>query len=280
MSMRSRLYKTHAVVLRRRNYGDADRILAVLTPSHGKRELIAHGVRKPTSRKAGHLETFSHVSLLVAVGRTWDIITEATTVESFRHLRQDLDRIALASYVCELVDRFTELDDENRAVWDLLVGSLRVLDSHNAAGALNLHLLLRWFELHLLSLTGFQPQLFHCLQCGREIEPARNFFSLEDGGILCHVCGPSSQEAEPIRVDVLKVLRHLQRNRWEEISHLSIGEPVMRRVDNLLYRYLVSVMERRLTSAEFLRRLQSLSTMPPDSSTMPSDSQGKDIKHP
>ena len=80
-------------MLRRRDYGDADRVLTVYTPSHGKHELIAHGVRKTTSRKAGHLEIFSHASLVIAEGRTWDIITEASTVESYRHLRQDLDQI-------------------------------------------------------------------------------------------------------------------------------------------------------------------------------------------
>ncbi len=93
MSNRTRVHKTHAVVLRRRNLGDADRVLTVYTPGHGKQELIAHGVRKPTSRKAGHLETFSHASLMIAEGRTWGIITEASTVESYRYLRQDLDQI-------------------------------------------------------------------------------------------------------------------------------------------------------------------------------------------
>ena len=273
MAARHRVYKTHGVVLRRRAYGDADRILAVFTPDYGKRELIAHGIRKPTSRKAGHLETFTHASLLVAEGRTWDIITEVTTVESFKRLRQDLDQIGRASYVCELVDRFTEIDDENRAMWDLLVGVLRELDAHSATHEFDARLLLRWFELHLLSNTGFQPQLFHCLQCGKPIEAADNFISLQEGGILCPACGASDRDAEPIPLDVLKVLRHLQRSRWDDISRLSVREPVMRQVDNLLHRYLVAVLERRLVSADFLRRLQALSATtrhPPGPSSLDS----------
>jgi DNA repair protein RecO (recombination protein O) len=258
MSTRHRIHKTHAVVLRRRDYGDADRILVVFTPGHGKRELIAHGIRKPTSRKAGHLETFSHASLLIAQGRTWDIVTEVATVESYRRLRRDLDQIGRASHICELVDRFTMIDDENRPVWELLTGALRTLDSLGESEVFDPNLLLRWFELHLLAFTGFQPQLFSCLQCGQQIEPVENFFSFQGGGVLCPNCGSQNPEAEPIPVDVLKVLRHLQRNHWDEVSHLRVDERVLRRVDNLIHRYLVMVLERRLTSAEFLRRLQSL----------------------
>ena len=257
MSDRQRVNKTHAVVLRRRDFGDADRILVVYTPSLGKQELIAHGVRKTTSRKAGHLETFSHASLLVAEGRTWGIVTEATTVESYRRLREDLDQIGRASYICELVDRFTEIDDENREVWDLLTGTLRMLDELGATAMYDPYLLLRWFELHLLAYVGFQPQLFQCLQCGKDIEPVDNYFHLQ-GGVYCPECGQHMPDAELIPLDMLKVLRHLQRSRWEEVAHLSVPEDVMGRVDNLLNRYLVGVLERRLTSADFLRRLRSL----------------------
>jgi hypothetical protein len=90
---RHRSYRTHAVVLRRRDYADADRVVTVFTPGMGKQSLIAKGARKTTSRKAGHLELFTHANLQVAEARTWDIITEATTVEPFRHLRVRADRL-------------------------------------------------------------------------------------------------------------------------------------------------------------------------------------------
>jgi DNA repair protein RecO (recombination protein O) len=258
MANRHRVHKTHAIVLRRRDYGDADRIVIVFTPGHGKQELIAHGVRKPTSRKAGHLETFNHASLLIADGRTWGIITEATTVEPYRRLREDLDQIGRGSYICELVDRFTEIDDENSGVWDLLTGTLRLLDGYGFSAFFDPYLLLRWFELHLLAVVGFQPQLFHCLQCDKTIEPVENFFSLQGGGVLCPDCGQHTPDSERIPLDVLKVMRHLQRSRWEDVAHLNVSEASMLKVDNLLSRYLVSVLERRLASADFLRRLRSL----------------------
>ena len=134
MAERTRVRSTHVLVLRRRDVADADRLLTVLTPSEGKIELLAKGVRKTVSRKAGHLEPFTHAHVMVAQARTWDLITEATTVESFRHLRENLDAIGQAAYACELVDAFSDSGDENRPLWELALFVLRELDEASATG--------------------------------------------------------------------------------------------------------------------------------------------------
>ncbi len=250
MAERNRSYRTQAVVLRRRDYRDADRILTVFTPRLGKRQLIAKGIRKTSSRKAGHLELFTHVSLQVAQARTWDIVTEAVTVESFRHLRQDLGRISQASYLCELVDRFTEEEDENQLLWDLLLLALRQLDRGED------ELFLRWFELRLLSLTGFQPQIFHCLGCGDELLPVTNFLNLQAGGVFCPRCGEGQPGMEPVEKDVLKVLRHLQRTPWNKVQGLKLRPQTQQAVESILHRYLLTVLERHLQSVDFLKRVR------------------------
>ena len=189
MNARERVRSTHALVLRRRDVNDADRVLTVLTPHEGKVELLAKGVRKTTSRKAGHVELFTHVTLVVAQARTWDLITEAAMVESFRHLREDLDAIAAASYVAELLDNFTDSNDDNQPLWELALFALRTLDAAASAPEAAAPNLLHWFDLQLLSLTGFQPQFFHCLSCEKPLQPELNYFSLADGGVFCPRCG-------------------------------------------------------------------------------------------
>lgn len=252
MPERSHSYRTRAVILRRRHFGDADRILTVYTPSYGKRFFIAKGARKTASRKAGHLELFNHANLLVAQARTWDIITESETVESYLGLRADLDSISQAAYICELVDAFGGEDDENRSLWDLLLFSLRELDAMTEDGAL----LLRWFELNLLALMGFQLQLFGCLGCGEELRAVKNYLHLQAGGVFCPGCGQISKGAEPIAPQVLKILRHLTRVEWPKIRHLQLRQATARAVEDVLQRYLVIVLERRLKSADFIRRLR------------------------
>jgi DNA repair protein RecO (recombination protein O) len=262
MPDRQRLYRTHAVVLRRRDYSDADRILTVFTPNYGKLDLIAKGVRKTTSRKAGHLELFGHTSLLVAQARTWDIITEAVTVESFAAMRGDLDKIGYASYLCELVDAFTEGGDENQPLWDLLLIALHELNGQPADAGPAIHLLLHWFELHLLSLAGFQPQLFTCLLCDTELEPVTNYIHLVEGGVVCPNCAAGRRDLEPLEPDVLKVLRFLQMRSWSTVSKFQVRPHILQRTGNLLYRYLLIVLERQIKSVDFLRRLESMQPAP------------------
>src|SRR5579864_2914277 len=88
----SRVYRTEAIVLKGYDYGEADRILTLLTPHLGKLSAIAKGVRRTKSRMSGHVDLFTRSSLLIARGRQLDIITQADTLENFRPVRSDLWR--------------------------------------------------------------------------------------------------------------------------------------------------------------------------------------------
>ncbi|MEM7126140.1 MAG: DNA repair protein RecO [Chloroflexota bacterium] len=259
MEHRQRAYRTHGVILKRRNQGDADRILTIFTPHRGKLDLIAKGIRKTSSRKAGHLESFSHASLMVAQARTWDIITEVVTVESYRHIRDDLETIGRASYVGELLDSFTELHDENQGLWDVLLITLRELNRlASQPDAFDAKLLLRWYEIHLLSFAGFQPQLFTCLASGEDLKEEINYLSIEEGGVYSPQYGTDLHHTEPLEPDALKILRHLLRSSWPNVASLQIRHHVMMRVENVLHRMLINILERQLKSVDFLRKVSRM----------------------
>ena len=119
-------------------------------------------------------------------------------------------------------------------------------------------LLLRWFDLQLLSVTGFQPQFFHCLGCASDLEAVLNFLSLAEGGVFCPNCGAQRHDVEPIQPDVLKVLRFLQSRPWSEVQPLQPRPAVLQGVDQVLQRFISSVVERHLRTPEFLRRLEMM----------------------
>jgi DNA repair protein RecO (recombination protein O) len=246
-----RLYRTDAIILRRTDFGEADRLITVFTPDRGKLRLLAKGVRKTTSRKAGHVELFMLTDLLVAHGHTWDIISQAQIVEAYRELREDLDKTGHAYYLAELIDRFTEDHDPNSPLFELLVLTLARLSHLDDP-----FIPLRYFELHLLSLTGFQPQLHFCVTCGEALEPVTNFFHLVDGGALCPRHGETRPNAEPLPLPVLKVLRYLQTEPWEKVAKLQLALTTRQHVETLLFNYLTFLLERRLKSVEFLRQLR------------------------
>jgi DNA repair protein RecO (recombination protein O) len=246
-----RLYRIDAVILRRADFGEADRLLTVFTPERGKLRVLAKGVRKTTSRKAGHVELFMLTDMLVAQGRTWDIISQAEIIEPYRDLRESLDKTGHAYYLAELVDRFTEEHDANAPLFQLLTLALAHI-SHSD----DPFVALRYFELHLLSLTGFQPQLHFCVACGEALEPVTNFFHFVDGGALCPRHGEARPTAEPLPLPILKVLRYLQTEPWEKVAHLQITPATRQHVETLLFNYITFLLERRLKSAEFLRQLK------------------------
>ena len=247
---RYRTYRTRAIVLKRRDQGEADRVLTVFTPNMGKRTVMARGVRKTASRKAGHLEPFTYTALLMAQGKTWDVVTQAETVISFRALREDLDKTAHAYYFAELVDAFTQERDSHPELFDLLLHSLEWLETSE-----NPPLLARWFELRLLRLTGFQPQLFHCVECGEEIQPVTNYFSLEKGGVLCPKHGEGGRGTEPIAVGVLTILRYLQSQPYVTVSRLQLSPGRLRQVEKVLAAHIRYVLERKLKSPKFIQAL-------------------------
>ncbi len=248
---RQRSFRVEALVLRHADWGEADRLVTLFTLEMGKVRAIAKGVRKPRSRKAGHLEPFTRVSLLLARGREILIITQAESIDAYPALRDDLLRATYASYVVELVDRFTYEEGENRGLYRLLAETFTRLNSLT-----NLELVVRYYELRLLDLIGFRPQLFHCVSCQAEIKPQDQFFSAELGGVLCPRCGDHTPGAQPVSLNALRYLRHFQRSYYTEASRAPLGSLLNRELETLMQFYLTYLLERSLNTPAFLRRVR------------------------
>jgi len=248
---RERLYKTEAIILKRTDFGEADRLITVYTPEYGKLRLLAKGIRKPTSRKAGHLELFNHARLLVAKGRELDIVTQAETVNAFRALREDLTRTGYAHYVAELIDKFTAERDRNPPLFNLLLETLARLCEET-----DLYKAVRYYEVHLLTLAGYRPELFVCVKCRERLQPVVNYFSPADGGVLCPRCGEGKDGTVPISVNALKVLRFLQTREYELCRRLRLGRNLQVEIEAHLRRYIVYYLERGLKSVEFILKLR------------------------
>jgi DNA repair protein RecO (recombination protein O) len=245
---RQRVYRTPAVVLKRMDLGEADRIITVFSRDEGKIRAVAKGVRRGTSRSAGHLEPFTLSDILFAVGRDLDVVSQADTLESFRHIREDLVLATHAYYLAEVVDLLTEDRQEHRAVFDILVDSFRLLGQGTDA-----RLVLIAFHLRLLEALGYRPELRQCVGCGHVIEPVGNHFSPLQGGALCPGCGPSDASARRIGVPALKLLRIVQQSRAMPAVNAPSG--VAREAEAALRDYAEHIVERRLRSPALIARV-------------------------
>lgn len=244
----SRSYRAQGVVLRHVEVGEADRILSFYTLEYGKLQAIAKGIRKMRSRKAGHLEPFSRVELMLAKGRNLDVISQAEAQSTYENLRADLKLIAYAAYIVELLDRFTYEEGENRPLYNLLVNTLSRLDECSPAQTV-----VHYYEIHLMDLLGFKPQLQVCVACGEKIKPEDQFFSAKLGGALC----PKSLSADPgawkVSLGALKYWRHLQRSSWNKVQNLVIPSQIESELASLLERYLTYLLEYGLRTPGFLK---------------------------
>jgi DNA repair protein RecO (recombination protein O) len=248
---RVRVYPTDAIALKRMDFGEADRIITLLTPDHGKLRVIAKGVRRSTSRMAGHLELFSHGHLMIAKGRDLDVATQASTVEPFRELRESLVKASQAYHLAELVDGLLEDRDPHREVFQLLRDALAALN----VDELSPDVIARHFEVQILALIGFQPQLSNCLECRTAIQPGANAYSTARGGVFCPSCAAREATANAIPVDTLKLLRYLQRTRAVQDVRIEIPGAIVKDAERILRRQAEFVLERRLRAADFVRRV-------------------------
>jgi DNA repair protein RecO (recombination protein O) len=247
-----RFFRTEAIILRRSDFGEADRLLTLFTPAQGKIRVLAKGARKPTSRKGGHVELFARVDALVTKGRDLDILAQVEMVEPHVALHEDLHRAAYASHAVELLDRFSGEGEENANAYKLLRATLGHLCED-----VDLRLTARFYELHLLTWVGYRPELFSCVVGREEITAQDQYFSYMDGGAVCPA--HARQEMQPISLGALKVLRYLQTRDFETIRVLNVRPTLHAEVERVLHGYLTYLLERRLQSADFLRHLRRLS---------------------
>jgi DNA repair protein RecO (recombination protein O) len=242
-------YRDRAVVLRKLDYGEADRIYTLLTREHGKVGAIAKGIRRQSSRLAGALEMFGEVDVQLARGRNLDVLTQAVRIEGPR-IAADVERTAHASVIAELADRVTEERHPVDGIFELTVAALRELalePEPRRASA--------YFMMVALDVLGYAPQLQSCASCERALPEAEAAFSPAAGGFLCEDCAEPGMH--PLPVQALKVLRVMAADGIELYRRLKLDSRLMGEVEHVLEAQLEYHLDRQLKSLRFLRQMRT-----------------------
>ncbi|MBP8164292.1 MAG: DNA repair protein RecO [Anaerolineales bacterium] len=248
-----RSFRASAVVVRHSDWGEADRLLVLYTREQGMIRAVAKGARKITSRKGGHLQPFTHVTIQLAQGRDLLIVTQVETVNAFLPLHDDLTKTGNAAYVVELLYRFSyEEEGGNPTLFRLLTETLDRVEKEESAW-----LPIRYYEMRLLDAVGFRPQLFECANCGREILPEDQFFSFTAGGVICPRCGQGLPNLMRISVETLKYLRHFQRSSYRDASRANPSLEIQKEAETLMQGYFTYLLERELNTPGFIKRVRS-----------------------
>jgi DNA repair protein RecO (recombination protein O) len=177
--------------------GESDKVLTLFSKERGLTKAVAKSARKPGTKVAGRAEVLCVNELLLATGKSLDIITQAQGIESFSELRKDLTRLAFALYYAELTVQFGQgLEEESQFFFEMLCDAL----SKQAKGEVDAALLSLEFELALLGLLGYRPELSMCVNCRRVLtDYSVSAFDHDAGGVLCQSCTPEkSRRTSPI----------------------------------------------------------------------------------
>lgn len=263
------IYKTQGIILRRKNFFESDRLLTIYTRDYGKIKVVAKGSRKILSKLGGHLELFYLVDLMLAKGKSLDIITSVQIIESHKNIRKNKYLINRAYYISELIDSSTQLEAENEEIFELIDECFKSFDNYSSSEHQRveksnklLHRtsfesknnvdkkILRYFELKLISILGHYPELTTCVICKKSLEYKYHGFSYIKGGIVGLDCNNSAiTKASP---DTIKFMRLVPNKNWDFIKRIKIDEKTLSELKKINQEILDHIIEREIKSKRFL----------------------------
>ena len=246
-----RTYRCEGLTLRKASIGEADLVVTVFTAEYGKVRAVAKGARRSTSKLVGHVEPLTLSRMSIARGRELDIISQAEVTDGFGRLKDDLTSVARGLYVAELLDGFGPEGSPSLGLFRLAINVLRALpDASDPEAAL------RYFEFHLLRLTGMLPELYQCVECRREVAPNAHRFSVNLGGVLCPGCSPLEAQVRPLSLRAMKVLRLMHRGGLSEVCGMSLNPQLASELKSILTTTVGYWLGKEVRSSAFLDRLQ------------------------
>lgn len=248
------LYNAEGIIIRVRNFDEADKIAVLLTPEEGKIQMVAKGARRPRNRFAAATQLFTQVKAQLFTGRNMDTLSQVEIQASFRHLREDLVRMAYATYGCELMDALLPDRQKHDAPYLLMLTVLHLWNEPEIGP----EPVLRSFELKLLSMLGFRPSLHACASCGtEEIQMGGAVrFAPSLGGVLCPNCSAEGEGAIRISRGALESMKHLLDGDIRRAHVIRLSGDLADEIDRVLSAYILLRTEKRLKSKEFLDTLR------------------------
>jgi DNA repair protein RecO (recombination protein O) len=247
------LVATEAIIVGGYDLGEADRILVFYSRTKGKVRAVAEGARRIRSRFGGNVQLFAQGRLVYfeRPNRTLHKVNEFAVDRAHQPLREDLDRIALASAAVEAVALGVEDEQPVPDLYALLAEALDLLETTPRPAVV-----LQGFLLHLLRLLGYMPELAECVRC-RATPPPRTGAALSpgQGGLICEACRPAVPDARPISPEGLGFLRGAGGAGLRLTGRISLAPPIVREIGIALQACLSQSFGRPLRAAEFLNRL-------------------------
>jgi len=250
-------FSSEGLVIKRKNVGEADKIVTIFSKNQGKISVLAKGVRKVSSRRAGNLELLHQIKFFASGNGKLPVITEAATLTSFKKVKTDLRKLGLAYLLLELIDQFLPEGQENTTLYNQLILFLEGINQSESFEKDKV--LVASFQIKLLRETGYLPELYRCIKCGSKLKESNNYLAPHLGGLIDGSCGSESLVSKRIKADSIKVIRFINTETLERISQLKLAEIDIAEICKLLNLYTTYHLDRDLGSEKFGLEIEKLS---------------------
>jgi DNA repair protein RecO (recombination protein O) len=250
-------YTTHAILIRRVDYGDYDLILNFLTRDRGKISAIAKSAKRSKKRFGGILELFNSLEIVVSQGRGKGLalVKEASLIQPLFNIGTDIRKTAYASYWAELTNLWLEEGRAQTEIYDLLAYVLSELD----AGTISGEVLSILFQMRFLSLSGLCPNLNHCCTCSIETDAAprhRMNFDLSKGGVVCESCAPYGADERCLSRGTIKQLQWIDNGDIRKAARIRFSAQALKEGLQFLESFVPYHLGKEPRSLKFLRQLR------------------------
>lgn len=236
-------YRTQGIILKKEDRGETDQLFTIYTKDFGKLEILGKGIRKISSKLRSGAEIFYLSEIEFIQGKRQKTLTDAILIEKFKNLRKDLKRLKIAYQMAEVLDNLVSGQEPDEKIWQLLIETFQRLNIPNLKSPI-FNLQYYYFLWNLLSILGYQPELYQCSLCQKKLIPEKLFFSEKEGGVICQNCFKKIDSAKKIEPEVIKIMRLILEKNWSTLSKLKIELKYIKSLSLISENYLNFIREK------------------------------------
>lgn len=242
--------KSLCIVLRTADYRDNDKMLTLFSREAGKIDALSRGCKKGTSSllACSQIFTCGMYSYYIRHGKYY--ISQCEITDSFYGLREDVERFSAAAYIVEAAEKIINHDESNERLFALVANCLYALKTE----AVNLHVLI-FFMVKYADIAGYRPNIYSCVICGKKTMKTGNNFSCREGGIVCAGCSKTLKNIKPVTSDAICAIHEIITLPAKSVLFFKKEKSVLYELYEIFLVFIEDKLEKRLTSAEFLKRI-------------------------
>jgi len=245
------ILKTQGLIIKEINVGEADKIFTIFTRSHGKVKASARGVRNPRSRLVSGTQFLCYSDFVLYKGKEIYRISQSQVIKNFYNLRTSIEKLSYATYFADLTSEVIEENYPSNKILNLLLNTLYLLSETDKDPML----LKAVYELRLMSIIGYTPNLINCSNCGT----AENlkYFSSKAGGLICIQCAKNAQQGRNFELSqgTIQAMRYIIYSPVDKIFSFKVSQRILKELNNILSDFIITHTETEIKSLKYLNNI-------------------------